>query len=69
MKLTNAIKKLEKAGWDIIGEKGVYTAIKSGSSISFSAQGSDECSRFTYDSDLSCAPTFGMTLKAAMGNI
>lgn len=68
MKLSNAIKKLKSEGWDIISNKGTYIAAKSDSEISFFVNpGSDKCSRFTFDSSNSCAPTYGMSLKAAIG--
>lgn len=68
MKLSKAIKKLETEGWDVISNKGTYIAAKNDSEISFFVNpGSDKCSRFTFDSSSSCAPTYGMSLKAAIG--
>ena len=68
MKITNAIKKLEKAGYAISEAAGSYIAEKDGSFINFFVNpGSDNCSKFTSDSKTSCAPTYGMTLKSAMG--
>ncbi len=68
MKLSTAIKRLEKAGYEVKGNLGSYDAMKGGVIISFfeTSENSDDCSRFTYDSTGSCAPTYGLTLKAAM---
>ena len=65
MLLKNAIKKLENAGYTIISNFGSYVATLDSVTISFSAQG-DKTSKFTYDSDSSCAPTYGLNLKQAM---
>lgn len=65
MKLSNAIKKLEKAGYEIKENTGSYVAILDIVTISFFAQ-ADECSKFTFDSDNQCAPTYGLSLTQAM---
>jgi hypothetical protein len=65
MKLANAIKKLEKAGYDITGKTGFYIATFKSITISFSAH-AGTCSKFTFDSESSCAPTYGLNLTQAM---
>ena len=69
MKLTNAIKKLKKAGYEISNNTGSYVAELNGAFISFfeNGTGSGQCSKFTYDSQVSCSPTYGLSLKQAMG--
>ena len=67
MKLINAINKLKKNGWEIQDSKGSYIASKEDVTIRFFVNhGSDNCSSFAYDSDLQCAPTYGLSLKKAM---
>jgi hypothetical protein len=65
MKLSTAIKKLKAAGYKITENCGSFAAAKDSVSITFHAN-NGVTSKFTYDSLSSCAPTFGMTLKAAM---
>ncbi|NIT54856.1 MAG: hypothetical protein GWN00_01010 [Aliifodinibius sp.] len=68
MKLTTAINRLTKAGYEIHEGTGTYAAMKDGDTISFyeTAPGSGKTGRFTFMGAESCAPTYGMTLKAAM---
>jgi hypothetical protein len=65
MKLVNAIKKLEKAGYEITENMGSYFATFETVTISFSSQ-DGLCSKFTFDSESSCAPTYGLNLTQAM---
>mgnify|MGYP001593573165 CR=1 FL=1 len=65
MLLKNAIKKLENAGYTISSNLGSYIATLNGVTISFHSRG-EKTSNFTYDSDSSCAPTYGLNLKQAM---
>ena len=66
MKLTNAIKKLEKAGYKIATNGSFYSAFLDGSEITFTAY-EGKTSKFCYSHTSGCE-TFGLTLKAAMGN-
>ncbi len=68
MKLSNAIKKLKKAGFEITGNIGSYIATKEGSEIRFfeNGLGTDSCSKFTYSSETSCAPTYSLGLRQAI---
>ena len=46
---------------------GSFHAEKAGTFISFFVNhGSDKTSKFTYEGSTSCAPTYGMSLKAAL---
>ena len=69
MKLANAIKKLEKNGYEVSSELGSYIAQKGMVTISFfeNQLGSGECGRFTYEHEKSCSPTYGLSLKSAIG--
>ncbi len=68
MKVSTAIKKLEKNGYTITSEKGTHIATKGNVWLRFfeNGPGTDRCSKFTYSTVNSCAPTYGLTLKAAM---
>ena len=67
MKLTNAIKKLEKAGFTLITNGSIYIASKEDVDVSFVSFGETVKSNgFTYESKTSSAPTFGMTLRSAI---
>lgn len=68
MKLSTAIKRLEKSGYKVSGDLGVYIAVKGAAIISFyeNGLGSDVCSKFTYDSDTMCSPAYNLNLKTAM---
>lgn len=66
MKLATATKKLENAGYKIQTNGAHYVASNDNRTISFCANGDQVSSKFTYDSVNACAPTYGLTLKAAM---
>lgn len=67
MKLQNAIKRLEKAGFTLITNGSIYIASKKGVDVSFVSFGETVKSNgFTYESETSCAPTYGMTLNSAI---
>ncbi len=66
MLLTNAINKLEKAGYEVSGNLGSYVATAGSVTISFFAT-DGVTGRFTYESLSSGAPTFGLNLKQALG--
>lgn len=65
MKLSNAIKKLENAGYVVKGDLGSFYATLNNVTLTFFSQ-NDICSKFTFNSESSCAPTFGLSLKQAM---
>lgn len=65
MLLKNALQRLEKKGFSIKSNLGSYVATLNGTTISFFAQ-NDKCSKFTYESENSCASTYGLTLKQAL---
>ena len=65
MLLSNAIKKLEKAGYTLQGSENYHIASLNGVTITFTSR-EGKCSKFTFDSKNSCSPTYGMTLKQAM---
>lgn len=66
MKLVNALKKLENAGYSINNNGTFYSAQLKTVTISFIANIKGECSKFTFNSTSSCAPTYGLSLKTAM---
>lgn len=68
MKISNAVKKLEKAGYIVTSNKTSYHAELEGVTITFHETGIDSgnCSNFTYMSESSCASTIFSTLKSAM---
>jgi len=67
MTTTAALAKLNKAGFKVSENKGSFHAEKAGTFISFFVNpGSDKTSKFTYEGSTSCAPTYGMSLKAAL---
>jgi hypothetical protein len=67
MTTTAALAKLNKAGFKVSENKGSFHAEKTGTFISFFVNtGSDKTSKFTYEGSTSCAPTYGMSLKAAL---
>ena len=65
MKLTNAIKKLEKAGYEITTNGNLYTAYNEGHEIIFCAF-NDEAKRFSSGTPSLGVCTYGLTLKKAM---
>lgn len=68
MKKTTALARLKKAGFKISGSGGAFVAQRDGEFITFFVNpGSDNTSRFTYKGSTSCAPTYGMSLSAALG--
>lgn len=68
MKLSTAIKTLEKAGFEIKSNSGSYFASRGQSQISFFENGANtgKTSKFTFDAKSQCAPTFGLSLKQAI---
>ena len=68
MKLSSAIKTLEKSGFSIQSEQGSYVAQKDGAIIEFFENGanSGKTSKFTFNDDAQCAATFGLSLKQAI---
>ena len=65
MKTANAVKKLKSAGYSVSESAGSFQASNGSVLISFFTQNGNT-KNFTFDSDSSCAPTYGLTLKAAM---
>lgn len=65
MKLTSAIAKLEKAGFKIVTNGNFYIAEKEGVTVNFisSEKGEVKSNGFSWESETSCAKTYGMTLK------
>ena len=69
MKLSTAINKLTKAGFEISGNLGSYIATKDDyHTIRFfeNGLGTNETGRFTKSSKCSPNPTYGLSLKKAM---
>lgn len=64
MKVTNAIAKLEKAGFNVLTNGAFHTAKKDDVIVDFvsSQKGEVKTTGFSYSSGTSCAPTYGMTL-------
>ncbi len=66
MKLANAIKKLETAGYKIATNGSFYSAYLDGTEITFTSTGDGNTSKFSCEYPSSCSATYGMTLKSAM---
>lgn len=65
MNLDNAIKKLQKHGFQIKSNLGSHVATRNDVSISFFDQ-NGKTSKFTFNDKNACEPTYGLSLKMAL---
>ena len=66
MKLSNAINKLKKNGWAVDVSNGQLVGSRGGAWVQCSISPDETCSKFTYNSESSCAPTYGLSLAQAI---